>query len=114
MFFTLVSGVYEVVTIGPISFLMLLDRGRSSGRIAVPVGAPVLSVRAGDALPGSDDEISLVGKVHIAAMAFVLAATLAAVLSRRSWEAGKENLARRRDRAWLLAFGASFALVNGA
>ncbi|HZA45409.1 MAG TPA: hypothetical protein VE568_08920, partial [Rubrobacter sp.] len=64
-------------------------------------------------LGGSTASLSLVDKIHIVAMVFIFMAALIAVFARKTCEAGKEELAKRRDRVWLPVLGISFVLANG-
>jgi hypothetical protein len=76
--------------------------------------ATVMSLRASEAvLGGSTASLSLVDKIHIVAMVFIFMAALIAVFARKTCEAGKEELAKRRDRVWLRVLGFSFVLANG-
>jgi ascorbate-specific PTS system EIIC-type component UlaA len=62
---------------------------------------------------GSTATLSLVDKIHILAMVFIFIAALIAVFARKTYEAEKEELAKRRDRVWLRVLGISFVLANG-
>ena len=63
---------------------------------------------------GSLEEVALVHKIHILAMAYIFVAALLAIVSRRGYESGRNKLARRRDLVGLFAFGLSFMAFNVA
>ena len=115
-FFKLVAGVYAAIAIALLSFLMRPDAPTVfSGRMAVLVGAlfaTVVNMQVSNATLGTSEGVSMVDKIHIVAMIYVFAAALQAVISRRTYESGRKDLARRRDWAWLCAFGVSFVLIN--
>jgi hypothetical protein len=84
-------------------------------RMVVLVGslfATVISLRASEVVLGSTASLSLVDKIHIVAMVFIFIAALIAVFARKTCEAGKEELAKRRDRVWLPVLGISLVLAN--
>ena len=116
-FFKLVTGVYVASAIVLLSFLMNPQHPPIfSGRMGVLVGAlfaTVLSMRASEAVLGTTESVSLVDKIHIVAMVYILIAALITVLVRKAYESGKEELAKRRDRTWLRMLGISFVLING-
>ena len=116
-FFKLVTGVYVASAIFLLSFLMNPQHPPIfSGRMGVLVGAlfaTVLSLRASEAVLGTTESVSLVDKIHIVAMVYILIAALITVLVRKAYESGQEDLAKRRNRIWLRVLGISFVLING-
>jgi hypothetical protein len=116
-FFKLVTGVYVASAIVLLSFLMNPHHAPIfSGRMGVLVGAlfaTVLSMRASEAVLGTTESVSLVDKIHIVAMVYILIAALITVVVRRAYESGKEEFAKRGDRIWLRVLGISFVLING-
>src|ERR687893_857640 len=84
-FFKLVAGVYAASAICLLSFLMVPDIPPIFGaRMVVLVGslfATVISLRASEAVLGSTASLSLVDKIHIVAMVFILIAALIAVFA---------------------------------
>lgn len=116
-FFKLVAGVYAASAIALLSLLMVPDVAPIFGaRMVVLVGslfASVLSLRASEAVLGSTESLSLLDKIHIAAMVYIFIAALLTILARKTCESGKEDLAKRRDRVWLRVLGISFVLING-
>jgi hypothetical protein len=116
-FFKLVTGVYVASAIGFLSFLMIPQHPPIFGaRMGVLVGAlfaTVLSLRSSEAVLGTTESVSLVDKIHILAMVYILIAALITVLVRKAYESGKEELAKRRNRVWLRVLGISFVLING-
>jgi hypothetical protein len=50
------------------------------------------------------EEVALVHKIHILAMAYVLLAALPAIVSRNGYESGQKELAKRRDLVGLCLF----------
>jgi hypothetical protein len=116
-FIKLVTGVYVASAIVLLSFLMNPQHPPIfSGRMGVLVGAlfaTVLSLRASEAVLGTTESVSLVDKIHIIAMVYILIAALITVLVRKAYESGKEELAKRRDRIGLGVLGISFVLING-
>jgi hypothetical protein len=116
-FFKLVTGVYVASAIVLLSFLMNPHHPPIfSGRMGVLVGAlfaTVLSMRASEAVLGTTESVSLVDKIHIVAMVYILIAALITVVVRRAYESGKEEFAKRGDRIWLRVLGISFVLING-
>lgn len=115
-FLKLVAGVYAAIAITLLPFLMRPDTPPVfSGRMAVLVGAlfaTVVNLQVSNGVLGSGEDVSMVDKIHIVAMFYVFAAALMAVLSRRTFEAGRKELAERRDWISLFAFGVSFVLIN--
>jgi hypothetical protein len=61
---------------------------------------------------GSPEAVSLVDQIHILALAYVFVAAVMAVASRKGYESGYKELARRRDLISLCLFGVSFPLIN--
>lgn len=115
-FFKLVAGVYAAIAIALLSFFMTPDQPPIfAGRMTVLVGAlfaTVVNLQVGDNVLGSLEAVSLVAKIHIIALAYVFAATLMTLISRKTCEAGEKNRARRRDMILLGAFGGSFVVIN--
>lgn len=117
-FLKLVAGVYVAVAIALLSFLMKPDEATVfSGRMTVLVGslfATVVNMQVSSATLGAAESVSLVDKIHILAMALIFASALMAMVSRGGYEAGRKDLARRRDRLSLLLFATTFVLMNAA
>ncbi len=115
-FFKMIAGVYAAIAIGYLSFLMTPNQATVfSGRItllAAALFAIVVNLQVSDAVLGSLEEVALVHKIHILAMAYVFVAALLAIVSRRGYESGQKELARRRDQLGLCVFGASFVAFN--
>ena len=115
-FFKLVAGVYAAVAVALLSFFMTPDQAPVfAGRMTVLVGAlfaTVVNLQVGDNVLGSLEALSMVAKIHIIALAYVLAATFVTLVSRRSCESGQKDRARRRDTISLGVFGGSFLVVN--
>ncbi|MBA2714436.1 MAG: hypothetical protein H0U55_12895 [Rubrobacteraceae bacterium] len=61
---------------------------------------------------GSLEEVALVHKIHILAMAYVFVAALLAIISRRGYESGQKERAKRRDLVGLCLFSLSFIVLN--
>ncbi|MDQ3568055.1 MAG: hypothetical protein M3397_08240, partial [Actinomycetota bacterium] len=76
--------------------------------------AIVVNLQVSDAVLGSLEEVALVHKIHILAMAYIFVAALLAIVSRRGYESGRNKLARRRDLVGFFAFGLSFVAFNVA
>ena len=116
-FIKLVAGVYVASAIVLLSFLMNPQHPPIfSGRMGVLVGAlfaTVLSLRASEAVLGTTESVSLMDKIHIIAMVYILIAALITVFVRKAYESGNEELAKRRNRIWLRVLGISFVLING-
>lgn len=117
-FFKMIAGVYAAIAIGCLSFLMIPDMPTVfSGRItllAAALFAIVVNLQVSDVVLGSLEEVALVHKIHILAMAYIFVAALLAIVSRRGYESGRNKLARRRDLVGLFAFGLSFVAFNVA
>ncbi|MGH3144312.1 MAG: hypothetical protein ACRDTR_00750 [Rubrobacter sp.] len=115
-FFKLVAGVYAAVAIALLSFLMAPDQPPIfSGRMTVLVGAlfaTVVNLQVSNNVLGSLEAVSLVDKIHILALAYVFAAALMAVVSRRDLDAGHKDRAIRRDMISLYVFGSSYLIIN--
>ena len=115
-FVKLVAGVYAAIGIAMLSFLMAPEQATVfSGRMAVLVGAlfaTVVNMQVSNTVLGYPEEVSLVDKIHILALAYVFVATLMAVVARRGYESGHKDRARRRDVISLCIFGASFLVFN--
>lgn len=112
----MIAGVYAAIAIGCLSFLMTPNQATVfSGRItllAAALFAIVVNLQVSDAVLGSLEEVALVHKIHILAMAYVFVAALLAIVSRRGYESRQKELARRRDLLGLCVFGASFVAFN--
>ncbi len=115
-FFKMIAGVYAAIAIGCLSFLMAPDQPTIfSGRItllAASLFAIVVNLQVSDALLGSLEEVALVHKIHILAMAYVFVAALLAIVSRRGYEIGQKKRAKRRDLVGLCVFSVSFVALN--
>lgn len=115
-FFKLVAAVYAAIAIACLSFLMNPEAPPVfSGRMAVLVGAlfaTVVSLQVSNSTLGSSESVSLVDKIHILALFYVFAAGVLAVISRKTYDSGRKDLARRLDWIYLCVFGVSFALIN--
>ncbi len=115
-FFKLVAGVYAAIAIALLSFLMAPDQPPVfSGRMTVLVGAlfaTVVNLQVSDNVLGSIEGVSLVAKIHIVALVYVFAAALMAVVSRRNYDSGHKDHARRRDLISLGVFGVTFVVIN--
>jgi hypothetical protein len=115
-FFKMISGVYAAIALACLSFLMSPEQPPIfSGRItllAAALFAIVVNLQVSDAMLGSQEEVALVHEIHILAMAYVFVAALMAVLSRRGYESGHKDLAKRRDLVGLCAFALSFVVLN--
>lgn len=61
---------------------------------------------------GSLEEIAMVHKIHILAMAYVFVAALLAIVSRRRCDSGKVQRAKRQDLVGLCLFSVSFVVFN--
>jgi hypothetical protein len=117
-FFKMIAGVYAAIAIGCLSFLMVPDQATVfSGRLtllAAALFAIVVNLQVSDAVLGSLEEVALVHKIHILAMAYIFIAALLAVLSRRRYVSGAKKLAKRWDLVGLCVFGGSFVVFNTA
>ena len=115
-FFKMIAGVYAAIAIGCLSFLMKPDPATVfSGRITLLVAALfaiVVNQQISDAILGSPEEVALVHEIHILAMAYVFVAALLAVVSRRGYESGRKDRARRWDLIGLCVFASSFVAFN--
>jgi hypothetical protein len=115
-FVKLIAGVYAATAIALLSFLMAPDQAPVfSGRMMVLVGAlfaTVVNMQVGNSVLGSPEEVSLVDKIHIVALAYVFAAAVMAVVSWWDYDSGRARRARRRDLVSLGVFGASFLVIN--
>ena len=115
-FFKMTAGVYAAIAIGCLSFLMIPNQPTVfSGRItllAAALFAIVVNLQVSDAVLGSLEEVALVHKIHMLAMAYVFVAALLAIVSRSGYESGQKGRARRRDLLWLCVFGVSFVAFN--
>jgi hypothetical protein len=118
VFFRLIVAVYVAVAIMLVSFLVPTDEpDLVSGRLGLLVGAlfaSVISLQVSEAELGRPEYITLVDKIHIAAMVFIFAAAIMTVVSYNTSVSGKPDLAKRRDRISLLIFGICSVLVNAA
>ena len=115
-FIKLVAGVYAAIAIALLTFLMAPDQAPIFvGRMTVLVGAlfaTVVSMQVGNSLLGTPEVVSLVDKIHIVALAYVLVAAVMAVVSWRDYDLGRESRARRRGLLSLWVFGASYLVIN--
>jgi hypothetical protein len=115
-FFKMIAGVYAAVALACLSFLMTPDQATVfSGRItllAAALFAVVVNLQVSDAMLGSLEEIALVHKIHILAMAYVFVAALLSIVSRRRCDSGQVKRAKRWDLVGLCVFSVSFAVFN--
>ncbi len=115
-FFKMIAGVYAAIALGCLSFLMTPDQATVfSGRItllAAALFAVVVNLQVSDTMLGSLEEIALVHKIHILAMAYVFVAALLSIVSRRRCDSGQVKRAKRWDMAGLCVFSVSFAVFN--
>ena len=111
----MIAGVYAAIAIGCLSFLMTPEQATVfSGRITLLAAlfAIVVNLQVSDAMLGSLEEVALVHKIHILAMAYVFVAALLAIVSRRGYESGQKERAKRRDLIAFCLFSLSFAALN--
>lgn len=115
-FFKMISGVYAAIALGCLSFLMTPEQPTVfSGRItllAAALFAIVVNLQVSDAMLGSQEEVALVHEIHILAMVYVFVAALLAIVSRKGYESGHKDLAKRRDLVGLCVFALSFVVLN--
>ena len=115
-FFKMIAGVYAAIAIGCLSFLMTPDQATVfSGRVtllAAALFAVVVNLQVSDAMLGSLEEIALVHKIHILAMAYVFVAALLSIVSRKRCDSGQVKRAKRSDLVGLCLFGLSFVIFN--
>jgi hypothetical protein len=117
-FFKMIAGVYAAIAIGCLSFLMTPDQPTIfSGRmtlLAAALFAVVVNLQVSDTVLGSLEDIALVHKIHILAMAYVFVAALMAIVSRRGYASGHKDRARRTDLIGLTVFSLTFIVFNVA
>ena len=69
-------------------------------------------MRVSNTALGSPELVSLVDQIHILALPYVFVAAVMAVASRKGYESGHKELARRSDLISFCVFGVSFLLIN--
>ena len=117
-FFKMIAGVYAAIAIGCLSFLMAPNQPTVfSGRmtlLAAALFAIVVNLQVSDSVLGSLEDIALVHKIHILAMAYVFVAALLTVLARKGYDSGHKDRANRRDLIGLCVFSLTFIAFNVA
>jgi hypothetical protein len=113
-FFKLSSGVYAAFALSLLSFF--LNASQTAARIGLLVGtlfAVLVNQRESESVLGRTEALTLVDQIHITAMVYIFAGTVMAIHSRWLSEAGREELAHRRDRIGFWVASVSFVIVNG-
>lgn len=115
-FFKLHAVVYIGFIVSLASyFLNPAQTSLMSGKISAPVGslfAVVVNQRAAESILGRTEQLSLVDKIHITAMTYILISIIIAVYSRVISERGNEKLALRMNYNCAYVFGISFIIFN--
>jgi hypothetical protein len=116
-FLKLCAGVYAAVIIAGIAFLMdVREPDIVSGRTGLLVGclfAAIVNMQQAESTLGLSEDITLTDMIHIISIAYILLASVLAMVAYLRCEAGKEDLARHMDRRiHLPIFMSSFVVVN--
>jgi hypothetical protein len=118
IFVKLLLGAYVAFLLSMLSFRIKTDQPTLfSARLALLVGslfATVVNLRSAESVIGRSDHFTLVDKIHLAIALYILAAAVAALASRREHDRERPERAIARDRLLIVAFGASFVVVNAA
>jgi len=116
IFIKMLMGAYVAVFLALLSFRIKTDQPTLfSARLALLVGslfATVVNLRSTEAVIGRSDHFTLVDKIHTVIAVYILAAALAAFVSRRDHDRERPEKAIRRDRLAMIAFAVSFVAVN--
>lgn len=112
-FFKLNIGVYIAFAIAMAIYFM--PPSSLEGRLGTLVGtlfAVVVNLQVADSVLGGEKDLSLVDKIHITAMSYIVVAVVMSFVSFRDGE--KENLVRaiRRDSVAFFLSNISFIVVN--
>jgi hypothetical protein len=115
-FMKLTAGVFAAVFIAFLTFFYdPNDRGAFGGKLGLLVGvlfATLLNMRSADTSIGDTDDLTLVTKLHLMTLAFIIALALAALRDRRKVERGLS--VRHPDWQLLGIFGSLYALIMAA
>jgi len=116
-FFKLIAGVYVAFAISLLSFFY--DSGKTSlisARSSIIVGSlliTLLNIGIIQAIIGHSEKLTLVDKIHLTTLIYILIAAIITVCSRVIYETGREKLALRFDREICFSlFLISFIIVN--
>lgn len=114
-FLKLTSGVFAGVFIAFLSFFYdPNDRSGFGGKLGLLVGvlfAVLLSMRSADAAIGDAGHLTLVTRIHLVTLAFIVVLALVALRDRRKVERGET--VRHPDWPMLAAVGSLYALIVG-
>ena len=113
-FLKLLSILYIAFGLSLLTYLLPGDA--MDARLGLVVGAifaGAFNMREVSSILGADQGLTLVDQIHIAALLIILAATVAAVFSRRMVQAGRpEGEVKRYNLYWFAGATVSFALAN--
>lgn len=116
IFIKLLFGAYVAAAMGMLSFRIKTDQPTLfSARMGLLVGAifaTVVNLRSVESVLGRTDSFTLVDKIHLTIALYILVAMIAALYSRRQFDAGRIDKALSKDRAILFIYAASFVIVN--
>lgn len=116
IFVKMLMGAYVAVVLALLSFRIKTDQPTLfSARLALLVGslfATVVNLRSTESVIGRSDHFTLVDKIHTVIAVYILAAALAALVSRRDQDREQPEKAIRRDRLAMIVFAVSFVAVN--
>jgi hypothetical protein len=114
-FVKLTAGVFAAALIGLLSlFLDPRDRGTFGSRLGVLAGAlfgVLLSMRAADAFIGDAGRLTLVSKIHLVALALIMATASIALLEQRHVDRG-QRVIRYPDWPLVAATAGLYVLIN--
>jgi hypothetical protein len=115
-FFKLTTPAYIALGIAGISFLMSsAEPPLMSGRMGIIVGSlfsVVLNMRSSESVLGRIEGLTLVDKIHINTMIYILIAAIAAIVSRTASKFKGEKHGKYVDRIGLPIFAISYILIN--
>lgn len=118
IFVKMLMGAYVAVFLALLSFRIKTDQPTLfSARLALLVGslfATVVNLRSTEAVIGRSDHFTLIDKIHVVIAVYILAAALAALMSRRNHDREQSERAIRRDRVAMVVFAVSFVAINAA
>jgi hypothetical protein len=116
IFVKMLMGAYVAVILALLSFRIKTDQPTLfSARLALLVGslfATVVNLRSTEAVIGRSDHFTLVDKIHAVIAVYILAAAMAALMSRRDHDREQPERAIRRDRVAMVVFAVSFVAIN--
>lgn len=115
-FFKVAAGVYAAALICLLSFFFnTAENGFMTSRISMLSGAmfaTLVNMRGVEAVLGSTEQVTLLDKIHILTLVYILAASLATIVSRLIADAKSHKASAQFNRKLFFVFSISFVITN--